>query len=1217
MAAGAAAASGEISERLENRIRELRVAGRYADAIAPADSLLALLEADPAAPPYRVADARIEAETVRLAASLSEEDRRELARADSMDEYATGLGDYQARLVVAERQLEIRRRILGDEHTDVAGSLEAVGQHSVWIDQAERAAACFKEALGIARAGLGEEHPWTAFVISQLGFANQRLGNYAEAESLYLRGDAIRRAAVGDRDPSTLFWQSRLGWLKLDMGEYQEAERILRETMIAQKEVLGDDNIGVSASMENLALALMWLQRYPESDAMYREIFDLWSRSGGEDSEPPPNVIHCYAALRAGRGDEVTAEQLYLRAMAAYERAWGPEHPRLGGTMLDRAGSLMRLGRFAEAEALCDEVLARWPDDGENVAVALASLSVIASSRGDGRAAMRQARDALAAQEALTGPEHPVTARLALNLVQLVFESGDMVAAEAMCREVLARLDAVYGPHHTSVARARQILSGVYLQRGDFERAEAEATAALEVNRRIYVDEHLAVAAAVGRLAMVFEREDDYTRASQLGEEALAIAVRTSGGNRSVVARYLSALARARISQKDYALAEPLVREALAIRSEVLGEDNAVYAASLSQLSSCLSARGDIDGAIAALDRALAVEREASGAFDPGLAASLRELGALHYLRGEYEQAEVYLAEAADVYDLARVKIGSGMERAAFARSSPYKALALAQLERGEGDEAWLSVERTSGRALADLLADAERSDLSSAEVAREDSLRSLIIGLERRVEAYEKSAAIDSTAVTADDIEEAARDLAAAETAWSVFRHEMAELHPETEGRVVDLEGIQSALDPETALVGWLDVELNDKQMEPWVYVVRNRGSVIWVRLGTGGAGAPAKASGGPRTRNALKDPFSSLSGIRRDARSLWDERFAPVADALEGARNLVVVPSGPLLGVPVEALVLGDGRFVGEAYEVSYTPSATVYARLGGGELVQAGDERSLLVGDPPFTDAQVAEMNSESGSPWDLLAMVDAPDADASLLRSAAAGNRDALSSLPRLRGARAEVALLGDVVAEADVLLGPDASEQKLMSLADDGVLRGYRTLHIATHGLVDDQHPEQSALVLSQVGLPPALGPAMAGERVYDGLLTAREIVAECELDADLVTLSACETGLGREMVGEGYVGFAQAFLQAGARSLVVSLWKVDDRATALLMRRFYENRSGHFTGERSGHVAEPFSKAEALAEAKAWLRMYEEEPGRRPYEHPYYWSAFILIGDRS
>ena len=136
----------------------------------------------------------------------------------------------------------------------------------------------------------------------------------------------------------------------------------------------------------------------------------------------------------------------------------------------------------------------------------------------------------------------------------------------------------------------------------------------------------------------------------------------------------------------------------------------------------------------------------------------------------------------------------------------------------------------------------------------------------------------------------------------------------------------------------------------------------------------------------------------------------------------------------------------------------------------------------------------------------------------------------------------------------------------------------------------------------------------AGERVHDGVLTAREIVREWDLAADLVTLSACGTALGREAGGEGHIGLAHAFFQAGARSLLVSLWKVEDSATSLLMRRFYENRAG-----RRGEIPSgpPMAKADALREAKLWLREYTDESGRRPYHHPFYWSAFVLMGDRS
>jgi CHAT domain-containing protein len=241
-------------------------------------------------------------------------------------------------------------------------------------------------------------------------------------------------------------------------------------------------------------------------------------------------------------------------------------------------------------------------------------------------------------------------------------------------------------------------------------------------------------------------------------------------------------------------------------------------------------------------------------------------------------------------------------------------------------------------------------------------------------------------------------------------------------------------------------------------------------------------------------------------------------------------------------------------------------------------------------------------------------DAAPFDRVTWRSALAGNADALDHLPPLPGSRFEVLRLAALLPHPRVLLGAAASESALVELARSGQLSRFRILHVASHALVDDRAPDRSAVVLSRVGLPDALAAALRGERAYDGLWTAKEIVRECRLDADLVTLSGCRTGLGREAAGEGYLGLAHALFQAGARCLLVSLWAVDDRASALLMERFYTNLLG---GERSDgtSVRPASSKAEALRDAREWLRTYVDETGARPFEHPAYWAPFILIGD--
>jgi CHAT domain-containing protein len=194
-------------------------------------------------------------------------------------------------------------------------------------------------------------------------------------------------------------------------------------------------------------------------------------------------------------------------------------------------------------------------------------------------------------------------------------------------------------------------------------------------------------------------------------------------------------------------------------------------------------------------------------------------------------------------------------------------------------------------------------------------------------------------------------------------------------------------------------------------------------------------------------------------------------------------------------------------------------------------------------------------------------------------------------------------------------------------------------------VIDEAVPARSAMILTQVGLPDPLRQALLHQPIFDGRLTVREIQRTWNLHAELVTLSAGETALGREAGGEGFVGFTQALLLTGARSVCLSLWQVDDTATALLMPRFYAN----LLGRRPGLTA-AMPKAEALREAKAWLRglrraevltaiaelsgnaaRLEPAQGRqpaglaatvpaggeddRPYSPPHFWAAFVLVGD--
>jgi CHAT domain-containing protein len=244
---------------------------------------------------------------------------------------------------------------------------------------------------------------------------------------------------------------------------------------------------------------------------------------------------------------------------------------------------------------------------------------------------------------------------------------------------------------------------------------------------------------------------------------------------------------------------------------------------------------------------------------------------------------------------------------------------------------------------------------------------------------------------------------------------------------------------------------------------------------------------------------------------------------------------------------------------------------------------------------------------------------------------------------LPATQVEIARLADLFAAngVTILTRAEATERRLDELRKADKLKTFRYLHFATHAEVNNSRSFDSALIMT----PPDIMPELRSTEPWlDGRLTASEVLDYWKLDAELVTLSACETALGRSGGGDGLLGFAQAFLLAGSRSVCLTLWKVDDTATALVMDRFYRNLLG-----KRENGAKAMGKAAALEEAKHWLRTLSADealkrlgklsegvvrgPRRekvelpplpkapaasqdfKPYAHPRFWAAFILIGD--
>lgn len=304
-------------------------------------------------------------------------------------------------------------------------------------------------------------------------------------------------------------------------------------------------------------------------------------------------------------------------------------------------------------------------------------------------------------------------------------------------------------------------------------------------------------------------------------------------------------------------------------------------------------------------------------------------------------------------------------------------------------------------------------------------------------------------------------------------------------------------------------------------------------------------------------------------DARQLYRSLLQPIPES-QNAGRLIIVPEGILNLLPFEALRNAKDQYLLRSTTVSYVSSATILATLRHANEAPAG--RPLLaVGDVPYEGQGGAGQRIPKSASF--RGRVERGIADLSGM---------ALSDLPETRE---EIEEIAKVTGPASVLLiGKDATETAFKKEPLDQ----FRVLHLAVHGFADTQYPERSALVL---GADPKVG--------EDGLLQVREII-RLHLNAELTTLSACDTGVGKLQGQEGISNLVEAFLVAGSKSVVASLWSAEDTSASALMERFYD------------HLAHGEDTSSALRSAKLdLLTKFGDQLS------PYYWAEFVSVGETS
>ncbi|MFW5764742.1 MAG: tetratricopeptide repeat protein, partial [Coleofasciculus sp.] len=329
-------------------------------------------------------------------------------------------GRYKEAEPLYQQALELRKRLLGNEHPDVATSLYNLANLNYSLGRYSEAEPLYQQALELRKRLLGDDHPYVAESLNNLANLYTSKGRYSEAEPLYLQAFELRKRLLGDDHPYVATSLNNLANLNYSLGRYSEAEPLYLQAFELRKRLLGDDHPYVATSLNDLANLYKSQGRYSEAEPLYLQALELYKRLLGDDHPYVATSLNNLANLYKSQGRYGEAEPLYLQALELYKRLLSDDHPHVATSLNNLAGLYKLQGRYSDAEPLLEQALELYKrllgDDHPNVASSLNNLALLYYSQERYGEAEPLYKQALELRKRLLGDDHPDVASSLSNL---------------------------------------------------------------------------------------------------------------------------------------------------------------------------------------------------------------------------------------------------------------------------------------------------------------------------------------------------------------------------------------------------------------------------------------------------------------------------------------------------------------------------------------------------------------------------------------------------------------------------------------------------------------------------------------------------------------------------------------------------------------------------------------------------------------------------------
>lgn len=914
----------------------------------------------------------------------------------------------------------------------------------------------------------------------------------------------------------------------------------------------------VALSLLMLANSYLELEQFEKALAYQKRGIVLSEKLLGQNHPDIARLLTTLANIYQKLGHYDKAIPVNLRALSIREKSLGPDHPNTALILNNLADNYRSLALYDKALPLLTRAVAIFekvlgPETGAT-AVILNNLAATYRDIGQYDKAISINRRSLAINEKIFGPDHPDTA-LTLNYLGVVYRDiGQYEKALSLLQRALGINERIFGEAHTDTAQTLNNLANAYADLAQWDKAQELIQRSLAIHEKVYGPQHPTTAVVVNNLARIYTGKNLQEQALPLNQRALEIHEATLGPMHPFTAQSLNILANTFNELGLYEKALPLNERALGIFENVFGFMHPETAQSLIYMAETFNGMGLNDRALSTNERAVSIYESILGPGHRNTALSLNNLAINYANDGQLEVAIVLMKSAVNSYQDQRERllhIGVQEQRSfKTAVSGSYQSLASFLVEQGRLSEAQLVLDMLKEDEQFEFI---RRSDVADprqtrigynptekAWMERYRVVSSRLAALGAEEQALQKQAKLGLSAVQMQRKQVLAGDLRVAQKAFAAFLHEMrvsfAISGPARETEIADLN--VEALSELQALIKGLR---HDAVLLQY-YVTDDQ---VGMLLTTPGVQLARSVKINSKElnrqiaefRRLLQDPQSNLMPA---SQALYQLLVSPIAQDLEqaGAKTVMLSLDGALRYLPFGALHDGQ-RYLVQRWNL------------------------------PMYTSVTKSRLRDAVTPQWQVAGL----------------GVTRAIGEFKALPAVKAEmdsiVKVAGGGVLPGEVHLDEAFTALRLKEVSK----RPFQLLHIASHFRFSPGTEVNSFLLLGD-GQQLTLGDIRTQNYRFDNV--------------DLLTLSACETGLGggRDAQGREIEGFGVIAQQQGAKAVLATLWPVADQSTAMLMAEMYRRRQD-----------QKLTKTEALRQAQLSLQSQSR------YAHPFYWAPFILIGN--